>query len=914
MSILIGMERKEKKRSLSIGALTTLVETRLQDGLTDDEQDFHSAAEIGDLETVRRLVESGKVSSICTDSMGRTCLHVATIANDPEMVRYLLDLYPEDFTHSAFLCAVENDREKLCDIFLTLPMYTLDEAEPKIPEKTTESSNEKSETVRRLLREALIIAATQNNFLIVKKLMLRGILLDMPHEYFCMCKTCSVARSEDFMRFTNGRLDAFRAIASPAYLVLTERDPIVAAFHLSERFRKMAEIETEYKQVYYELDSQVQGFTLDLLAECQSSEEVRILLGVDPGVERPDTLPLINMGLVYQQKKFLAHHKCQSQVAQLWYSGVPILRYLNNFKYLVMSIPVGMILIPVLSMVYIITGYGKVFNFLNTPITRFLSYTTSYFTFLLLMVSSKLSLSDNWASISCRGIDVTMTIFIIVLSMWLIGLIWEECKQILEAGPLNYFSSLWNILDSFMLSFLLTSFLVDVVVSFRLQHVFQNERKIKNMYRNKSVILPACDWDLNSGDYCSKTRDYDIVVSWSPVWSPDPELVSDVCFSLGILLSVCRIAFLMPCNETFGTMLVSFYRTLMDLFKLCGMFALVLIAFTCSIAALYSALKCNTESFSSVANTIVYLMWGTFGMSDSNAPDLDLNGQPMHSLINNFNAKRNVTVALGYMLYGTFIFASTIVLINLLIAVMSNTFQEIQDEQESEWKFSRTELWLTFIESGCCVPPPFNILPKFDDFYYFFRYLWQKYSGKCPCMKKEKSSSKQNLESDEERGSDELNEKERTNVISKIIRRFVLQSSKEKLEDNEGGSDDVIKRLIDNLASKLYKKLDTIKEKVSVVEQSVTNVHSEEDKILKTQSQQLTLVNTQITLSEKMLSKIQVLADDTKTTIEKSMKDLEETISQAEARYMLMEEEKEKKRQEGMEEPEESGEDADSRL
>uniref|UniRef100_A0A0L8G5Y1 Uncharacterized protein n=1 Tax=Octopus bimaculoides TaxID=37653 RepID=A0A0L8G5Y1_OCTBM len=170
-------------------------------------------------------------------------------------------------------------------------------------------------------------------------------------------------------------------------------------------------------------------------------------------------------------------------------------------------------------------------------------------------------------------------------------------------------------------------------------------------------------------------------------------------------------------------------------------------------------------------------------------------------------------------------------------------------------------------------------------------------------------------ESDEENGSDELKEKERTNVISKIIRRFVLQSSKEKLEDNEGGSDDVIKRLIDNLASKLYKKLDTIKEKVSVVEQSVTNVHSEEDKILKTQSQQMTLVNTQITLSEQMLSKIQVLADDTKTTIEKSMKDLEETISQAEAKYMLMEDEKEKRRQEGMEEPKEkSGEAAHSRL
>ncbi|GAB1608502.1 short transient receptor potential channel 3-like isoform X5 [Argonauta hians] len=893
----MGIDRKERKRALSVGALTHLVETRLQDSLTDDEQDVHSAAEIGDLETVKRLMESGKVSSICTDSMGRTCLYVATVANDTEMVRYLINLYPEDLIHSAFLCAVENDREKLCDIYMAHPMYTLEEYDSKFTENSESNIDDPSEPVKELLREALIIAATHNNFLIVKKLLIRGIILDMPHEYFCMCKKCSLERSRDFMRFTNGRLDAFRAIASPAYLVSTEKDPIVASFHLSEKFRKMAEIETEYKQVYYELDSQVQTFTLDLLGECQSSEEVRILLGDDPNEENPEklnTLPLINMGLVYKQKKFLAHHKCQSQVAQLWYSGVPMLRYLNYFNYLMLSIPVAMVFIPILSIIYLLTGNKTILSFLNTPIMRFLSYTSSYLSFLVMMVMSKLSLSENWAGISCRGLNVTMTIFIVILSMWLVGLIWEECKQIWEAGPLDYLSSLWNILDSIMLNFLFSSFLLNVVLSFKLQEIFI-DGKYKSVNSSKEpAVLPACDWNLNDNDYCRQKRNYDIIVEWSPEWSPDPELISDVCFSLGIMLSVCRIAFLMPCNEIFGTMLVSFYRTLMDLFKLCGMFALVLIAFTCSIAALYSAFQCNTESFNSVSGTLVYLVWGLFGMSDSNAPDLDRNGKPMHSVINNLDAKWSTTIAVGYVLYGIFIFASTIVLINLLIAVMSNTFQEIQDEQESEWKFSRTELWLTFIDSGCCVPPPFNILPSVDQFYSLFRYLWNRCSGKCLCPKQRKSHSKETLESDEETGSISTKGNARMNIISKIIRRFVLQLSKEKLEDNEGGSDDVMKRLIDNLASKLYKKLDSIKEKVSLVEQNVTNVHSEEDKIQKAQNQQLNLVNTQIQLSEKMLSKLQHLAVETKETMENNVKSLQDAITQAELRTAQMEKERQK--------------------
>ena len=35
----------------------------------------------------------------------------------------------------------------------------------------------------------------------------------------------------------------------------------------------------------------------------------------------------------------------------------------------------------------------------------------------------------------------------------------------------------------------------------------------------------------------------------------------------------------------------------------------------------------------------------------------------------------------------------------------------LQDKRDVEWKFMRTELWLSFIEPGCPVAPPFNIIP-----------------------------------------------------------------------------------------------------------------------------------------------------------------------------------------------------------
>lgn len=47
----------------------------------------------------------------------------------------------------------------------------------------------------------------------------------------------------------------------------------------------------------------------------------------------------------------------------------------------------------------------------------------------------------------------------------------------------------------------------------------------------------------------------------------------------------------------------------------------------------------------------------------------------------------------------------------MLIAMMSNSFQIISERSDTEWKFSRTKLWISYFETGSTVPPPFNIIP-----------------------------------------------------------------------------------------------------------------------------------------------------------------------------------------------------------
>lgn len=35
----------------------------------------------------------------------------------------------------------------------------------------------------------------------------------------------------------------------------------------------------------------------------------------------------------------------------------------------------------------------------------------------------------------------------------------------------------------------------------------------------------------------------------------------------------------------------------------------------------------------------------------------------------------------------------------------------IQERSDTEWKFARTQLWMSYFEDGGTVPPPFNLFP-----------------------------------------------------------------------------------------------------------------------------------------------------------------------------------------------------------
>lgn len=48
----------------------------------------------------------------------------------------------------------------------------------------------------------------------------------------------------------------------------------------------------------------------------------------------------------------------------------------------------------------------------------------------------------------------------------------------------------------------------------------------------------------------------------------------------------------------------------------------------------------------------------------------------------------------------------------MLIAMMSNSYQIISERADTEWKFARSQLWMSYFEDGGTIPPPFNLCPN----------------------------------------------------------------------------------------------------------------------------------------------------------------------------------------------------------
>uniref|UniRef100_A0A2K6REM2 Transient receptor ion channel domain-containing protein n=1 Tax=Rhinopithecus roxellana TaxID=61622 RepID=A0A2K6REM2_RHIRO len=190
----------------------------------------------------------------------------------------------------------------------------------------------------------------------------------------------------------------------------------------------------------------------------------------------------------------------------------------------------------------------------------------------------------------------------------------------------------------------------------------------------------------------------------------DPQFLAEVLFAVTSMLSFTHLAYILPAHESLGTLQISIGKMIDDMIWFMFILMIILTAFLCGLNNIYMPYQ-EMEQLGNFNETFQFLFWTMFGMEE-------------HSFL--------VPEFVGRALYGIFTIVMVIVLLNMLIAMIINSFQK------TEWKFARSKIYLSCFREGLTLPVPFNSLPSPKAVFYLLRIICQFICCCCSCCKTKK--------------------------------------------------------------------------------------------------------------------------------------------------------------------------------
>ncbi|XP_059140364.1 transient-receptor-potential-like protein [Physella acuta] len=644
------------------------------------ERIFLDAVEKGDKSSVIRCLSSQPAVSVnCTDMLGRSAIQIAVDNENIELVELLLRQEGVKIG-DALLYAIREGVYRIVEMLIEHPSISREMlgADWSRTRYVDDESFDYSPDI-----SPVMLAAHCNQFEILQLLLVHGANIDRPHQLSCSCARCQARVHEDSLRHSLLRINTYKALASPAWISLTSADPVLTAFQLSWELDHLALRENEFKDTYLQLGQQCRKYACDLLDQCRSSEEVTAVLNRTSEEDLPQdtdklTLSRLKLALKFEQKQFVAHPHCQQLLTSIWYAGLPGWRKRNGvMKFLTC---IGLILIlPLMSFYYLIFPRSQIGQLLRSPFMKFLYHSASFGVFLFLLVCASTDVINSVPMRDrLRGPEPSGLEWMIVL--WVTGFVWAECKQLWDEGLKAYIRQWWNWLDFIMLSLYLATFALRVVAYFQIESGRYGDR-----------LMERKDWPVN-----------------------DPTLISEGLFAVANVFSFARIIYLFQANQHLGPLQISLGCMLIDIAKFLFIFFLVVSSFACGLNQLYWYYQSTADSteedmFFTLFSSYVTLFWSMFSLTTPSKMEL--------------KSTQVFTMTVGELMFMAYHAMAIIVLLNMLIAMMSSSFQEIENHADMEWKFARSKLWMGYFDEGSTLPAPFNLIVSPKSLYYLVTWV-----------------------------------------------------------------------------------------------------------------------------------------------------------------------------------------------
>uniref|UniRef100_A0A1I8JC01 ANK_REP_REGION domain-containing protein n=1 Tax=Macrostomum lignano TaxID=282301 RepID=A0A1I8JC01_9PLAT len=779
--------------------------------LNSNERRYLLAVEMGDMPTVKQYIENASGLGIdvnCVDSLGRSAVLIAIELEHIELLELLLGCNLK--LGDALLHAIQEENVVAVEMLLNAQPYTT----PAVSGSFTPDIT------------PIILAAHIDNYEILRMLLDRGDRVPKPHELRCACADCVRAQREDSLRHSKSRINAYKALASPALICLSSKDPILTAFELSWEMRRLGRLENEFKSEYESLSVQCQNYATALLEQTRSSHELAIVLnhevgqggariasvsrasggggggdsggGVVFGGEPSDELgeaermhlSRLKLAIKYKQKKFVAHPHCQQLLAALWYDGLP------GFRRKHMVFQIGMIgtfagIFPVLAMFYLLAPRSSLGQKIRKPFIKFICHSASYLLFLAFSAlnflggSESQSLKQTEKSVRVvsdilmntleqklqeRGPEPSIVEWIIVV--YVMGFVWQEVKQLWSEGAKAYVTDMWNLLDFATNSLYIATITLRGVA----WYLVRLGSGMKNVHRE--------NWDAY-----------------------DPTLISECLFATANIFSMLKLVYIFTVNPHLGPLQISLGRMLSDILKFLFVVVLVLVSFACGFNQLYwfyayernKYCQDNRFYFGITGDALdkyhlfeitQTLYWSAYGLIDLSNTDLEY----QHSF----------TQFVGKLMFGAFCAITFIVLLNMLIAMMNCSYEYIAAQADTEWKFARSKLWISYFEEGATLPAPFNIIPSPKSFFYAITWIRDRI---LTCSKGHQRSKWQSIR----KVVKKINERETRyqNVMRDLVKRYLM--ARTRADEKQGVTEDDLNEIKGDISSFRFELLEILR-------------------------------------------------------------------------------------------------------
>lgn len=428
--------------------------------------------------------------------------------------------------------------------------------------------------------------------------------------------------------------------------ILVSEAPIDTAVKLAKRYETLSEKDKERSRDLEAVSHYCDQVAIDLLTVTATiTNPGSLFKGIDHnGTEFLDVL------IELERKDVVSQHSVQRYLTEMWMGRLkwPTSAFVGLF--------LAFIFCPIV-WCCVSTPIGH--NLGKKPIIKFTSYLTSHIFFIILMVYTTLNIQlplFEYTSLMPYWFEW-------LLFTWIVG---------------NFTSEISNPSDKSGLGAIKVAILFIAAIACCV-HV--------GAFIMQIFYYPDIEFEKNEKLYHSL-------------------YIRNQLLAFALLLSFVEFLNFLTFHPLFGPWGVIIQDLIKDLLLFMAILAIFLAGFTLQVCAIYQPVYRPPSNlngsipeigsvFQSPGLTFEMLFYALFGLVEPDSmPPMHLN-PPFSKFIMK-------------IVFGVFMMVTVIVLINLLIAMMSNTYQRIEAQSDIEWKFGRAKL-IRNMNRTLPTPPPINL-------------------------------------------------------------------------------------------------------------------------------------------------------------------------------------------------------------